>query len=398
MAHEINKLTARTVTTLKEPGRHSDGGGLYLVVDRSGAKRWAFLFRWNGKLKEMGLGGLRGVSLAKARERATAAREQVADGINPIHARHMNQSDAVTFGAFARTLLDEIEVQWRNDKHRKQWRTTLTTYGAPLAEKPVENITTDDVLAILRPIWTTKAETATRVRARIERVLEAARAKGLFTGENPARWRGHLDRLLPRRQKLTRGHHAALAYPEVPAFLIRLRQRPAMAAKALEFTILTAARSGETLKATWSEIDAERKLWTVPANRMKAGREHRVPLSEAALQLLIPLREHKESELVFPGQKRGQPLSVMAMEMMLRRMEVAVTVHGFRSSFRDWVGEETDFAREIAEAALAHVVGDATERAYRRGDALERRRKLMDAWATFCVSSPTDGNRGDLQS
>lgn len=397
MAHEINKLSARTVVTLKEAGRHSDGGGLYLVVDKSGAKRWTFLFKWEGKPKEMGLGGLKGVSLAKARERATAAREQVADGVNPITARRTLQPDAVTFGAFAIMLLDEIENQWRNEKHRKQWRTTLMTYAASISETPVENITTDDILAVLRPIWTSKPETAARVRARIERVLDAARAKGLLAGENPARWRGHLDRLLPQRRKLSRGHHAALPYCEIPAFMRRLSQRSAMAARALEFTILTAARSGETLRATWAEIDTERKLWTLPADRMKAGREHRVPLSQQALKLLNPLRELSDGELVFPGQKSGQPLSVMAMEMMLRRMEVEVTVHGFRSSFRDWVGEETEVAREVAEAALAHSVGDATERAYRRGDALERRRKLMDAWATFCASYHTDGDRGDLE-
>lgn len=390
MAREINKLTARTIATMKEPGRHSDGGGLYLVVDKGGAKRWVFLFRWDGKLKEMGLGGLISVSLAKARERAAAAREQVAEGVNPIHARRGQASDGVRFGAFADALLDEVEGQWRNEKHRQQWRTTLTSYAAPLRDKPISSIATEDVLGVLRPIWTSKAETASRVRGRIERVLDAARAKDLRSGENPARWRGHLDRLLPRQKKLTRGHHAALPYPELPSFLTRLRSRHAMAARALEFTILTAARSGETLGATWAEIDLERRVWTVPALRMKAGREHRLPLSDAALELLRPLNELRDGDLVFPGQRRGRPLSVMAMEMVLRRMEVPVTVHGFRSSFRDWVGEETEFPREIAEAALAHVVGDATERAYRRGDALERRRKLMDAWAGFCGWSASE--------
>ena len=389
MAREINRLSARTVATMKDPGRHSDGGGLYLVVDKGGAKRWAYLFRWEGKLKEMGLGGVTSVPLAKARERAAAAREQVADRINPITARREAAPGAVTFGAFTDALLDEIEGQWRNEKHRAQWRMTLTEYAAPLRGMAVTAVSTDDVLAVLRPIWTKKAETASRMRARIERVLDAARAKGLRSGENPARWRGHLDQLLPKRQKLARGHHTALPYPDLPAFLVRLRARPAISARALEFVILTAARSGETLGARWDEIDLDQRLWTVPAERMKAGRPHRVPLSTAAMQVLEPLAELRDGDLVFPGQRQGRPLSVMAMEMILRRMEVAVTVHGFRSSFRDWAGEETDFAREIAEAALAHVVGDATERAYRRGDALERRRKLMEAWAAYCEAAPT---------
>ena len=392
MARAINKLSARTVVALKEPGRHSDGGGLYLVVDKGGAKRWVFLFRWEGKLKEMGLGGLTSVSLARARERAVAAREQVAESVNPITHRRTG-SATITFGAFTDQLLREIEGQWRNQKHRDQWRMTLTEYAGPLRERAVDAVTTDDIVDVLRPLWTTKAETASRLRARIERVLDAARAKGLRSGENPARWRGHLDQLLPKRQKLTRGHHTALPYSELPAFMVRLRERPAMAARALELTILTAARSGETLGATWPEFDLEQRVWTVPPDRMKAGRPHRVPLTDAAVAILRPLAELRENEFVFPGQQRGRPLSGMAMEMMLRRMETPVTVHGFRSSFRDWAGEETDFARETAEAALAHVVGDATERAYRRGDALQKRRALMDAWAAYCAS-PTAAQEG----
>lgn len=388
MARAINKLTARTVATIKEPGRHSDGGGLYLVVDKSGAKRWVFLFRWQSKLKEMGLGGLTAVSLAKAREKAAAAREQVADGINPI--THQ-QGQRTTFGSFADQLLTDIEGQWRNLKHRAQWRMMLTHYAAPLRDKAIDAITTDDVLSALRPIWTTKPETASRVRARIERVLDAAKAKDLRQGENPARWRGHLDQLLPRRQKLARGHHTALQFRELPAFMAALRARPALAARVLEFTILTAARSGEAFGAQWDEFDIERKLWTVPAARMKAGRVHRVPLSDAAVSLLLELASVRVGDLVFPGTKAGRPLSGMSMEMLLRRMRVPVTVHGFRSTFRDWAGEETEFARETAEAALAHVVGDATERAYRRGDALAKRCALMQAWADYCGSKGTAG-------
>jgi integrase len=261
---------------------------------------------------------------------------------------------------------------------------TLTKYAAPLRDKPIAAVHTDDVLSVLAPIWQTKNETASRLRGRIERVLDAARAKGLRSGENPARWRGHLDHLLPRRQRLSRGHHAALPYPDVPAFVAGLREREAIAALALEFLILNASRLGEVLGAKWNEIDLEAKVWTIPPERMKAGREHRVPLTKRGLEILATAEKLRTSDYVFPGQRRGRPLSPMSMEMLRRRMKVDVTVHGFRSSFRDWAGECTSFPREIAEAALAHIIGDETERAYRRGDALEKRRKLMAAWAAFC--------------
>lgn len=260
---------------------------------------------------------------------------------------------------------------------------TLTTYAAPLRSKPLDQIGTDDVLAVLTPIWTTKSETASRLRGRIERVLDAARAKGLRTGENPARWRGHLDHLLPKRRKLTRGHHAAMPYDQVPAFVARLREGRGVAARAPEFTILCASRSGEVLGARWDEVDLKAKLWTVPGPRMKGGREHRVPLTERALAILAEVEPLRNGDYVFPGQRRGRPLSNMSMEMCLRRMKVDETVHGFRSSFRDWAGEETAVPREVAEVALSHAVGDATELAYRRADALAKRRKLMEAWAAF---------------
>jgi integrase len=264
---------------------------------------------------------------------------------------------------------------------------TLREYAAPLRSKHVDEITTEDVLAVLQPIWREKPETASRLRGRIEAVLDAARARGFIPRNeaNPARWRGHLDHLLPKRGKLSRGHHAALPYAELPAFLASLREREAVAALALEFTILTAARSGEVLGARWLEIDLATKVWAVPAARMKAAREHRIPLSAAALAILEKLAEAKTGEYVFPGRSADRPLSVMAMEMVLRRMKVeGVTVHGFRSAFRDWAGNETHFAREIAEAALSHVVGDKAEQAYRRGDALEKRREMMEAWAAWC--------------
>ena len=399
MAVTLNKLSPRAVTTIKKPGRHSDGGGLYLVVDASGARRWLFMFRWGGKLKEMGLGGIATTSLAEARAMAEEARKAVKAGRNPIDERRRKaeeQNRAITFGDFADQLLPELSRGFRNAKHAAQWVSTLNTYAADIRKKLIAEIGTDDVLAALQPIWTTKAETASRVRGRIERILDAAKAKGLRSGENPARWRGHLDNLLPRRKKLQRGHHAAMPFADVPAFMTDLRERPALAALALEFTILTAARSNEVFGARWDEIDRKAKVWIVPADRMKAGREHRVPLSAPALAVLDKAEAVRgDGDLVFPGQKKGRPLSVMAMDMLLRRMKLDVTVHGFRSSFRDWFGEATTFPRDLAEQALAHVVGDETERAYRRGDALEKRRKLMDAWAAHLARGKTK-NAGNV--
>lgn len=386
MALALNKLSARGVTAITKPGRHGDGGGLYLVVDKSGAKRWVFLYRREGTLREMGLGGLKSVSLARARELAAEARVNLQAGIDPITAKNNAPVAVPTFGEEADDFIDAMGPQFRNAKHLDQWKMTLKVYAAPLRSKRVDQISTADVLEVLKPIWLTKPETAARLRGRIERVLDAAKAKGHRSGQNPALWRGHLDNLLPKRRKLSRGHHAAMPYERVPAFVADLRERDAMAARALEFTILTAARTGETFGATWREIDLEAAIWTIPRERMKAGREHRVPLTARAVQILTELSELSTGPdaYVFPGQKKGRPLSVMAMDMILRRMDIEFTVHGFRSSFRDWAGEETSFPREVAEAALAHVVGDETERAYRRGDALEKRRKLMIAWANYC--------------
>jgi integrase len=391
MARQVNKLSARTVATLTKPGRHSDGGGLYLVVERSGSRRWAFLFRQNGRLREMGLGGLNSVPLATAREVAADCRRTLAGGGDPIAARKGASISTPTFGAFADQFLEAKGPGWRNEKHRAQWKMTLEVYAAPMRRKPIDAITTEDVLGVLKPIWTEKPETASRLRGRIEAVLDAARAAGHRTGENPARWKGHLAQLLSKRQKLTRGHHAALPYAEVPDFVARLHEQTGVATLALEFTILTAARSGEALGARWSEIDYDEKLWTVPAGRMKGSREHRVPLSNTALAVLAKARKLQTDDYLFPGQKRGRPLSGMSMEMLLRRMKAEdVTVHGFRSSFRDWAGDRTSFPREVAEAALAHAIGDETEAAYRRSDALSKRRKLMDAWAAYCEPKATD--------
>ena len=376
-------LTTRKVQTAK-PGKYSDGGNLYLIVSPSGSRKWVLRFTWRGRAKEMGLGSAAVVSLADAREKAAVARRKLAQGLNPIEDRKRN-GGIPTFGEMADSVREALSAGFRNEKHKAQWKSTLETYAAPLRTKPVDTITTDDILAVLKPIWTLKPETASRVRGRIEKVLDAAKAKGFRDGENPARWRGHLDHLLPKPSKLERGHHAAMPYEDVAAFVGELRKRKTTATLALEFCILTAARSGEVLGARWSEMDLAKRLWTVPAHRMKAGREHRVPLSNRAMSILKQLRDADCGEFVFPGQKPKKPLSNMAMEMVLRRMKIEnATVHGFRSSFRDWAGNVTSFPREVTETALAHVIGDKAEQAYRRGDALDKRRALMDAWAAYC--------------
>ena len=385
MARAINRLNARSVATLSENGRHADGGGLYLSISSNGGRRWVFLFRWHGKPTEVGLGSARFVTLAKARELASRARSLLAEGLNPKDARRSTQG--ATFGECADRVIEAMRPSWRNEKHVAQWEMTLREYAASLRRLPVDKVTTDDVLDVLKPLWNDKPETASRLRGRIERVLDAAKAQGLRNGENPARWRGHLDQLLPKRQQLTRGHHAAMPYAGLPAFMVALRKREAIAAQALEFAILTAARSGEVLGAYWDEFDLDGAVWTVPVVRMKAGREHRVPLSKRALRVLKALYEVRVGDFVFPGQKAGKPLSIMALEMVLRRMELNnATVHGFRSTFRDWAAETTSYPNHVVEMALAHSIGDKVEAAYRRGDLFDKRRKLMEAWAGYCVA------------
>lgn len=394
MANAVNRLTARSVQTLKAPGRHADGGGLYLVVDLSGAKRWVMLYRMAGKRREMGIGPVLSVPLARARELAAEARALIAGGVDPLAEKHAPPPKPepappppVTFSDVALVYMADREKTWRNAAHRKQWRQTLEEQCSLLWGMPVASIGTDDVLAVLRPMWHEKAETARRIRGRIERILDAARVGGHRISENPARWRGHLDVLLPRSGKLTRGHHPAMPYAEVPAFYRALAARGGSAAPGMRFLILTAARSGEVRGMVWGEVDLAAALWTVPAVRMKAKREHRVPLPSAALGILTEMRpaNPKRTDLVFPS-PRGKVLSDMAFGMLLRKAgQNDVTTHGFRSSFRDWVDNETDFPGELAEAALAHLTGDETERAYRRGDALAKRRHLMDAWAAFAA-------------
>jgi integrase len=383
MARQENKLSARTVAALKASGRHSDGGGLYLKIDGN-RRRWVFLYTWNGKRKEMGLGGAE-VPLADARKARNKWRTILNGGCDPLDARETERralGAKKTFGEVADDLIAAKSSEWRNAKHRAQWRMTLTRYAEPLLAMPVDKIDTEAVLSVLQPLWQARPETASKLRGRIEAVLDAARAKGQIPHNeaNPATWRGHLDKFLPKRQTLTRGHHAAMSYADVPGFMAALREREAVAALALE-SILTATRSGEALGARWAEIDLDAEVWTIPAARMKAAREHRVPLSSRALAILGKLVEARTGEFVFFGQRPGKPLSPMAKEKVLRRMDITVTVHGFRSAFRDWAGNETHFPRELAEAALAHVIGDKAEQAYRRSDALEKRRALMDAWA-----------------
>ena len=345
----------------------------------------------------MGLGSYPETTLARARELAAEARQAVAEGRDPIAERAAAKipaqpevpADIMTFGAFADAYIASVEGGWRNPVHRQQWRNSLRDHAAALNEMPIADIATEHVLAVLQPIWLTKSETADRVRGRIEKILDAAKARGLRPRDamNPAGWRGHLALLLPKQPKLARGHHAALPYKDAPAFMAALRERPALAARCLEFTILTAARSGEALGATWGEIDLAAKTWTVPKERMKAGVEHVVPLCDSAIAVLERLRPEKPKPSALIFAVGGAARSNMAMAMLLRRMGYngadKLTTHGFRSTFRDWAGDATNFPREVVEQALAHTIENKAERAYRRGTAIERRRALMDAWADY---------------
>ncbi len=399
MARMIGKLTALKVEKAKQAGMYGDGGGLYLRVTHDNAKNWVFRFMLNGRPRWMGMGPLHTVTLAEARKRAGEHRLRRHDGIDPIEARRaerlkarLDAAKAVTFNECADAYIKAHRAGWRNAKHAAQWEATLATYAEPvIGGLSVQAIDTALVLKCLEPIWTIKPETAGRVRGRIEAVLDWATAREYRQGENPARWRGHLDKLLPARGKVRKvEHHAALPYAELPGFLAALREQEGIAARALEFTILTAARTGEAIGARWNEIDLLDKTWTVPAEHMKAGKEHRVPLSARAFAILEEMQAHRHAEegFVFPGGKHGKPLSNMAFLMLLRRMGRGdLTAHGFRSSFRDWAAERTNFPAEVAEMALAHTVSDKTVAAYNRSDLFERRRRLMQQWTTFCTTS-----------
>ena len=394
MTRQLNRLNDRRVRNESRAGRLGDGGGLALQVSASGSRSWVFMWKSDGKRTVMGLGAYPTVSLAEAREKAATCRKLVAAGVNPL--AESRKEATPTFREVVDRFLDAQRLaSWRNAKHRDQWKMTLgEAYCARILNRKVDEIGTADVLSVLKPIWQSKAETASRLRGRIERVLAFAEGQGWRReGKNPAQWKNGLDAILPQRRKLTRGHHRALPYTDVPAFMQRLGAAIGTAPRALEFTILTATRSGEAVGATWSEIDLDKKVWTIAASRMKAGRQHRIPLSDPALRILELMAAVRENDLVFPGQKRNKPISAASMEMLLRRMQVKQfgTIHGFRSSFRDWAGDATAFPREVIEQALAHRVGDATEIAYRRSDALERRRAVMDAWADYCCGGDIDG-------
>jgi len=393
MAKQTHKLTDVKVKAEKRPGLHLDGGGLYLRITQTGTKSWIFRFKQLGRGRDLGLGAYPATSLADARARAIKARAQLAEGVDPIKTKRTAAQTTgavtkhvVTFAEAAERFIASREGGWRNDKHRQQWRNTLDQYAGPvIGKKDVGVIDTDDILRILEPIWQVKAETASRLRGRIENVLDWAKVRGLRSGENPATWRGHLAHLLSARNKArTVRHHAALPWREMPRLMTELRGNSSVSAMALQFTILTAVRTSEAIEAEWTEIDLHEGIWTVPKERMKAVRAHRVPLTEPALAVLAMLPRIDGGPHVFPGARRGRPLSNMAMLELLRGMRPGLTVHGFRSTFRDWAAETTVFPRELAEAALAHILGSATERAYQRGDLFEKRRGLMAAWADYC--------------
>jgi len=404
---KASKLTHLQATKLKEPGLYGDGAGLWIKVTDHGSKSWIFRFTRAGRERWMGLGSFPDVSIAEARDAAAEFRKKVRNGIDPLQEKQEQvaialaaSAKAMTFDWCAEQYITAHKSGWKNAKHIDQWKNTLAAYATPIVGAlAVDKIDTSDVMRILQPIWSTKSETASRLRGRIESILDWATTRKFRTGENPARWKGHLDNLLPARSKLARvQHHPALPWSEMADFMMALRQQVGVSARALEFAILTAARSGEVRGMVWTEVDFGTGMWVVPADRMKAGNEHRVPLTEQALEVLRLAKEATalmNTQLVFPGTtftkptdsetSTLKPLSDMSLTAVLRRMERGdITVHGFRSSFRDWAAEATDFPRDMAEMALAHTVGSAVEAAYRRGDMLEKRRHMMAVWAKHC--------------
>ncbi len=393
------------IQRLVTPGFHSVGyvPGLHLRIKPTGTRYWVLRATVGALRRDIGLGAYPGVTLAEAREKAKSARDAIATGTDPVDtarearsALKAAQAKAVTFEEAAAAYIATHKVSWSNQKHAKQWTSTLTTYAYPvIGSMLVRHVEQAHVLKILGSIWETKTETATRLRSRIESVMDWARGRGYCTGDNPAAWKGNLDAQLPAPEKVTKvKHHSALPANQVGSFMSRLKSSEGVGARALEFVILTAARSGEVRGATWAEIDLKAKLWTVPAERMKMRKEHRVPLSEAAIRILNDLSNQRVAgvELIFAGSKGGA-ISDMTMTALLRRMEVDAVPHGFRSTFRDWVSECTNYPGDVAEMALAHAIGDKVEAAYRRGDLFEKRRRLMDDWAAFlALPSVTDSN------
>lgn len=391
----INKLTAAKVNAITKRGLHADGLNLYLQVGPTGSKSWLFRYMLDGKAKAMGFGPVHTVTLAMAREKATDARRKLLEGIDPAverdalrDARAAAAAKLITFKECAEKYIAAHRAGWKNIKHSAQWDSTLETYVYPsFGHLAVNAVDVGLVLKAIEPIWSEKPETASRVRGRIESILDWATARGYRHGDNPARWRGHLDKLLPARSKVAKvQHHPALPYAEMGAFMAGLRAMEGVSPKALEFAILTATRTGETVGARWSEIDLGARMWTIPGERMKAGKEHRVPLSARALEILKSLPREDESDFVFIGDRKGKPLSNMALLMTLRRMgRDDLTTHGFRSTFRDWAAEQTAYPNELVEMALAHTISDKTEAAYRRGDMVEKRRRLMQDWTDHCA-------------
>lgn len=394
----MGKLTTRGVQKLvreAKPGLTNDGEGLYLKIGNKGGASWIYRFRRNGKLRDMGLGSYSDVSLAKARDRAGKNRSLVKEGLDPLEAKvEEDQADETTptFSNCAARYIKSHRRSWRNAKHARQWVSTLKVYARPIiGTKPVDEVTTQDILKILSPIWTTKTETAKRVQGRIENVLDYAAAHDYRDPVNPARWRGHLDKLLAKPSRVKKvTHHPAMPYDAAPAFTTELQGYTSISAKALQFLILTATRTSEVLRSEWTEIDLENEIWTIPADRMKARREHRVPLSRQAMALLTQLPRVNGNPYVFPGARQGRPLSNMAMLQLMRGMGYGpdgehgdYVPHGFRSSFRDWNGEVTSYPRDVAEMALAHTIENKVEAAYRRGDLFEKRRAMMQDWGNF---------------
>jgi integrase len=398
MPKKMTGLAARRVETLKTPGLYADGHGLYLQVTATGAKTWIFRYvspsgDRAGKRRDMGLGSTASVTLAEARRKASEAHRLVEQGTDPLAAREaqtaaqaLEVAKTVTFRDCATAYIASMRAGWKNAKHGAQWTSTLEAYAYPLiGDLPINGIDTGLVLKVLEPIWTTKTETASRVRGRIESILDYAKVRGYRSGENPALWKGHLDHILPAKGNVVQvEHHASLPYAQMSAFWPKLQAQDGMGARALELCILTATRTGDVLGAAWREIDMDACLWVIPGKRMKAGAEHRVPLSAPAIALLRKMAAIRRGDLVFPGYHAERPLSNMAMAMVLRRMTLEVTPHGFRSTFRTWVAERTNYPHEVAEAALAHTQGDKVVAAYQRGDLFDKRARLMDVWAAFC--------------
>jgi integrase len=402
MARTLNRLSAFKVEKAKRPGLYADGGGLYLRVAEGGSKQWIYRYVTNGRARDMGIGPVRVFTLAEARERAREASKLRYEGLDPIAHKHAQKAaaavaaaGAMTFRRCAEGFIKDNERGWTNAKHRRDWHASLAMYVYPvIGNLPVASIDTPLVLKVIKPLWERVPETASRVRGRIENVLGWATVHHYRSGDNPARWSGHLQHALPARSEIAKvEHHAALPYVEVPAFMATLKQKTSVSARCLDFIVLTAARRSEATEATWDEIDLDARTWTIPGSRIKAGKEHKVPLSSAAIAVITAMAAIRQSDYVFPSDVPGRPVHGASVAGIAKRLASAdITLHGFRSSFRDWAAERTSFPHEVAEMALAHAIPSAVEKAYRRGDLFEKRRRLMEAWADYCIK-PTSTSK-----